>query len=177
MVQISCRPRDVAAASGVLHRARPWFRCSQESRSSALERTPSSTFFERTNPTRGIDGGDHTFEKRSHVRNDPSIARRTGATTRRRVAPTMSSAAWQARMLRAIEWYQSAFQWRPSPCRFSPTCSHYSHEAISLHGPLRGLWLTVRRLLRCRPFGPSGFDPVPEVNSSNAVNHEAVRTP
>ena len=64
-------------------------------------------------------------------------------------------------MLRAIETYQRAFAGRPSPCRFFPSCSEYGHEAISVHGAGRGLWLTVRRLARCRPFGPSGFDPVP----------------
>ena len=64
-------------------------------------------------------------------------------------------------MLRAITAYQRAFEGRPSPCRFFPTCSEYSREAIEIHGSARGLWLTVRRLVRCRPFGPSGFDPVP----------------
>ena len=46
-------------------------------------------------------------------------------------------------------------------CRFYPSCSHYAHEAIDVHGTARGGWLATRRLLRCRPFGPSGFDPVP----------------
>lgn len=64
-------------------------------------------------------------------------------------------------MLRAIVWYQRGAEGRPSPCRFFPSCSEYGHEAIRVHGARRGLWLTVRRLLRCRPFGPSGFDPVP----------------
>lgn len=64
-------------------------------------------------------------------------------------------------MLRAIVAYQRAFEGRPSPCRFFPSCSEYGHEAISVHGAGRGTWLTVRRLLRCRPFGPSGYDPVP----------------
>jgi putative membrane protein insertion efficiency factor len=64
-------------------------------------------------------------------------------------------------MLRAIDWYQRAFEGRPSPCRFFPTCSEYGREAIEVHGAARGGWLTVRRLSRCRPFGPSGFDPVP----------------
>lgn len=68
----------------------------------------------------------------------------------------------QRRLLAAIEWYQRGFAGRPSPCRFYPTCSAYGHEAIALHGARRGLWLTVKRLLRCRPLGPSGFDPVPE---------------
>jgi conserved hypothetical protein YidD len=71
-------------------------------------------------------------------------------------------------MLRAIESYQQAFEGRPSPCRFWPTCSAYSHEAITVHGAGRGLWLTVRRLLRCRPFGPSGVDPVPLPRTESA---------
>ena len=46
-------------------------------------------------------------------------------------------------------------------CRFEPSCSNYSIEALRTHGAWRGLVLTVRRVLRCRPFGPSGYDPVP----------------
>ncbi|MCX6531053.1 MAG: membrane protein insertion efficiency factor YidD [Actinomycetota bacterium] len=67
-------------------------------------------------------------------------------------------------MLRAINWYQQAFAYRLSPCRFYPSCSNYAQEAITIHGSWRGGLLTLRRLLRCRPFGPSGFDPVPEIS-------------
>ena len=73
---------------------------------------------------------------------------------------TPSSAA--RGLLRAIDWYQRAFEGRPSPCRFTPSCSEYAREAVEVHGGGRGSWLAVRRLSRCRPFGKSGYDPVPE---------------
>jgi putative membrane protein insertion efficiency factor len=47
-------------------------------------------------------------------------------------------------------------------CRFQPTCSCYAIEALRTHGALRGGWLTMRRLMRCQPFGGAGYDPVPE---------------
>ncbi len=49
----------------------------------------------------------------------------------------------------------------PASCRFQPTCSTYAVEAVQRHGPLRGLWLTAKRLWRCRPGGFGGEDPVP----------------
>lgn len=49
----------------------------------------------------------------------------------------------------------------PPSCRFTPTCSEYAIEAITKHGPFKGTWLAIRRVLRCRPGGGSGFDPVP----------------
>lgn len=67
----------------------------------------------------------------------------------------------QRMLIRVIEAYQRAFEGRPSPCRFFPSCSEYGVDAIHAHGAARGSWLTLRRLARCRPFGPSGYDPVP----------------
>jgi putative membrane protein insertion efficiency factor len=49
----------------------------------------------------------------------------------------------------------------PPSCRFTPSCSQYALEAVTRHGAVRGAWLTMRRLTRCHPFHPGGFDPVP----------------
>jgi putative membrane protein insertion efficiency factor len=53
----------------------------------------------------------------------------------------------------------------PHVCRFTPSCSVYALDALKIHGPVKGLWLVLRRLLRCHPItwlgGSSGFDPVP----------------
>ncbi|HGE71275.1 TPA: membrane protein insertion efficiency factor YidD [Candidatus Poribacteria bacterium] len=48
----------------------------------------------------------------------------------------------------------------PPSCRFYPTCSMYAQEAIAVHGVIKGGWLTIKRLLKCHPFHPGGYDPV-----------------
>lgn len=49
----------------------------------------------------------------------------------------------------------------PPSCRFTPTCSQYAVEALQKHGPVKGLYLAARRILRCHPWGGHGYDPVP----------------
>lgn len=68
-----------------------------------------------------------------------------------------------------IRFYQSAISpTLPSTCRFYPTCSAYAGEAVEKWGVWRGAGLTLRRLLRCRPFGGHGYDPLPEKQGSGA---------
>lgn len=73
---------------------------------------------------------------------------------------------------RALRWLIRLYQWTLSPllsvldvvgggCRYQPTCSRYCMEALAEHGTARGLWLGVKRLARCAPWGGVGFDPVP----------------
>ena len=67
-----------------------------------------------------------------------------------------------ALLLLPIYFYQRAISpWTPPSCRFTPTCSEYAVQALRKHGPLKGLYLAVRRLSRCPPWGSSGYDPVP----------------
>lgn len=62
-------------------------------------------------------------------------------------------------LLRFYHWVVSP--WLGSRCRFVPTCSDYAQQALDKHGVTQGLYLTMRRLSRCHPWGGSGFDPVP----------------
>lgn len=65
-------------------------------------------------------------------------------------------------LLLPIRFYQTAISPLLGPsCRYTPTCSEYARQALIKHGPFKGLWLAVKRILRCRPWGGSGYDPVP----------------
>lgn len=71
--------------------------------------------------------------------------------------------SWPRRLIaRLIRGYQVTLSpLLPPSCRFYPSCSQYALEAVNRHGALRGSWLAARRLARCHPFHPGGYDPVP----------------
>ncbi|MCH7945895.1 MAG: membrane protein insertion efficiency factor YidD [Armatimonadetes bacterium] len=60
-----------------------------------------------------------------------------------------------------IRLYQRATWWKPKVCRFTPSCSRYTLEAVEKYGLLKGGWMGLRRIVKCHPFNPGGHDPVP----------------
>lgn len=65
-------------------------------------------------------------------------------------------------LIKLIKLYQKIPGKFHNNCRFTPTCSNYAIEALEKYGTIKGIFLTLKRLLRCTPWGESGYDPVPE---------------
>lgn len=67
-----------------------------------------------------------------------------------------------APLVLAVKFYRLCISpFTPASCRYTPTCSEYALEALRRYGPLKGGWLTIKRLSRCHPWGGHGYDPVP----------------
>jgi uncharacterized protein len=77
--------------------------------------------------------------------------------------------AVRALLLGVIRLYQLTLSpWLGTQCRYEPTCSRYAAEALERFGVARGVWLAMKRLLRCHPWGRSGYDPVPALDGAPA---------
>ena len=78
-------------------------------------------------------------------------------------------------LITIIGWYQRYISvYTPPSCRFHPTCSAYTKEAIEVHG-MKGAWMGTLRILRCHPFHPGGYDPVPPLLHDGCSHSEEVR--
>lgn len=62
-------------------------------------------------------------------------------------------------LIKIYQWFISPIL--PSSCRYKPTCSSYMVESLRIYGPVKGLWLGLKRISRCHPWGGEGYDPVP----------------
>lgn len=70
--------------------------------------------------------------------------------------------ALNALLILLVKFYKGAISpMLPAACRYTPTCSEYALQALRKYGPFKGLWLALRRIARCHPWGGSGYDPVP----------------
>jgi uncharacterized protein len=95
--------------------------------------------------------------------------------------PTCLVSLWSV-VERPLIWVLKlpVFCWRygispvmPMACRYEPSCSAYALEALGTHGPVKGLWLTIRRLGRCHPWGGFGYDPVPPRHAVPATSDQS----
>lgn len=128
---------------------------------------PSTTVPERSSATRTAGPGRAALSALDpEPRSDPDrktcscAAEHAGATT---VTPDSKLGPGARVVVFLLSLYKAFFSpLLPSSCKFYPTCSVYAMEAVQRHGVVRGLSLALRRLLRCRPFSPGGYDPVPD---------------
>ncbi len=74
--------------------------------------------------------------------------------------------------IKLIKFYQYFSKYTPRVCRFYPTCSEYTKQAIIQHGVIKGCFLGFKRIIKCHPFHPGGYDPCPKANKENEDYHK-----
>lgn len=186
VVHLRDRPGRRTAQSGVRHRSRRRSGGGEEPSASADPGTapcdaPAPGVVSRRGTTLGDRPGSSCTEQRDHRSGGPGACCEDGVMTSAPAnecasptgLPVRDPSGPARRLMAAIVWYQRGAEGRPSPCRFFPSCSSYAHESIAVHGALRGSWLAARRLVRCRPFGPSGVDMVPPPRHVARERHHA----
>lgn len=159
--------RVASHAAGDYHSEGAWRRGSSQPHPAAAERNlPAESECNSAGVGYCVEstprGGEHRFSN-SDQGNRALIP---GCASARRFTHRLAAAVgrgMQILLLAIIRAYQVFISPAlPSACRFVPTCSEYAREAIMYQGVWRGLWLTLRRLARCHPWGGHGFDPAPE---------------
>ena len=137
---------------------------------SAITSRGDSTGMGRGDTSELVRGNARVYETRDGVAGAAAAREASSEVTRKNAAHR--GFRWLA--LACVRGYQIFLgPFFGGSCKFEPSCSHYTYEAVERFGARRGAWLGLKRFLRCRPFSAGGYDPVPEISPENGPNRQA----